>query len=170
MKSESRFTKQARVKEHMREILEENPEGIDSGKFVDQIVSEEKVSRGMVFEIIKSFDNYLMTIERDPGDRRKAIYKPVLEQVKRDRRMYQAIHHIQNLKDPLYNEISVPKGPFTVHISVFGKGPGFDPEKEQKSLERIMRVFKAQIDSMNKEVFMPLALEKIVLFFMIERK
>ena len=169
MKSESRFTKKARVKERVRKILEENPEGIDSGKFVDQIVSEEKVSRGMVFEIIKLFENDLMTIERDPGDRRKAIYKPVLEQVKRDRRMYQAIQLLENLKNPIYDEISVPIGSSKGYISVFGEGEDYNHEAEQNRLQRIMMAIKKNISTMDS-MFMPLALDKIVLFIMIEKK
>ena len=166
----SRYRKAKQVREIMLEILEQNPDGIDSERFVTQVRKKSSVSRGKVFTEMKFLEmTDRMTIERDPKDRRKAIYKPVLQRVKADRKIYQAKEHLENLRDPIFAEISVPKGAFKAHISVFGEGKGYDPEKERRSLEQMMKLTKANLADTKLGFWQPDTFNKVVLFFMVER-
>lgn len=111
-----------------------------------------------------------ITTCKDRKDRRVTWYMPIEDKAVMETRRYEAMQHLENLKNPIYDEISVPKGAFKVYISVFGEQGGIDREKGRKNLKQIMHVMRRNIDTMDKSVFMPLALEKIVLFFMIEKK
>lgn len=119
MKRESRFSKDKRIKEVMNRIFEQNPNGIDSEKFVTEVRNETGTSRGKIFDLIKLFDTTgRIKIERDPKDRRKAIYKPIMQRIKTDRRIYQAKGFIESLKDAIYTERSSRKYPATVTIFI----------------------------------------------------
>jgi len=168
---ESRFDKQGRVKEIMRTILENNPDGIDAGIFVDRVKEQAGVSRGMIFDIIKELlSKGEMTIKDDIDDRRKKIYKPNLNQIITERRIFRTTQRIEELRNPIYNEISFPYkgGKSTVHISVFGEGQGYDAEKERKSLEEMMMLYKKSAQSTNMDLNLDI-FHKVILFFMVEK-
>jgi len=123
MKRETRYSKEKQVKEVMFKVLEQNPEGTGSEEFINLVRGQIAVSKGKIFDLVKFFVNAgKMTIERNPRDRRKAIYKPVLQRVKTDRKVFQASQFIETLSDPIH----AYKGRGKVTVSFFfdlaGKG------------------------------------------------
>lgn len=94
----------------MRKILTQNPNGIDSGEYVEKARKAAGVSRGMIFAHIKDFESAgLLRIERNREDRRKVTYFPNTEKVKTEQSFSEGIEFIRNLgPDMRFAESTLP--------------------------------------------------------------
>lgn len=103
----TRFDKKAKVRQVMLEVLKENPEGITSEKYVEKVRQKTRVSRGLIFDLIKELEvTGRIAIERDPKDRRKAIYKPFPQKVIVDIERYRIGQFLSSLREPWCVETS----------------------------------------------------------------
>jgi len=123
MNNKTRYSKEKQVKEIMLKTLEQNPDGIDSEKFVALVRGQINVSRGKIFELITRLSRTnRMVIERNREDRRKVRYKPVLQTVKTDRKIYQATQFIETLSNPINAYKEKEKVTVSIFFDLAGKG------------------------------------------------
>jgi len=139
--------------------------------WTDISTATNKQPKELASDLRKLIASKEITTEQDRKDRRKTWYMlrdktKALAEVKR----YDASEFLDSLKNPLSFEITIPKGKFQAHISVFAEAKGYDPEKERKSLELMAMQTKKSLEDSSINFWQPGTFDKIVLFFAVEEK
>jgi DNA-binding MarR family transcriptional regulator len=139
IQDKGRYYKQDILKKEMRKILTQNPNGIDSGEYVEKARKAAGVSRGMVFAHIKDFEsNGLIRMERNREDRRKVTYFPNTEKVKTEQRFSEGIEFIRNLgPDMRFAEDRAEDKRFICKVAFFTNLKDLSKEAVQQQAEQM---------------------------------
>lgn len=133
----SRFHKNDVVKQAMRKLLEENPEGIDSSEFRRKIIKRTGVSPGMIFDLVKEFHSVgLMGSRKDTTDRRKVIYLPNIANMKKESNLYEGVEFIRSLGDDVrFAEAATKTREYHCRVSLFSDQKEVSKEELEKTAQ-----------------------------------
>jgi DNA-binding MarR family transcriptional regulator len=150
IQSVGRYKKDEIVKKEMYKLLGSKPEGIGSEEFVEKIRATTKASRGKIFSMIKKCEQLgIMKTERNPKDKRCAIYYPNLQKVKTEQRFSEGMEFIQAL-------LSQPKTEFAesetrssgirVSVGIFTNWGGTPSHSLEDQVRSIAKQFSSNYD------------------------
>ena len=168
----SRFEKQKLLEKTCIQVLQRNPEGINTEEFIQEVKAKleekrEKASRATIFNMIKKLENAgILRIERDRKDRRKAIYKPNIEKAKTETRKFEVEEFLNSLENPESFEETRKMDDMKITFSIFIEGR----QKKAKLppsiiLEGAFPTIKAWLESYMK----PAKIQKFAMFIGAEK-
>lgn len=119
-----------------QQILKQLMQTPDKGLTWSELQAQFKAIVTLSKALKELMDEGKITAEADKQDRRKTIYKIVLEKAEPDIKRYRIVKFLESLKDPIYRETATKHENYEITVSGFIEGqPKQKLDKEWKTLD-----------------------------------